>query len=97
MPGAADSPGRDAAESLSLDAVRFLASDPDRLQRFLDLTGIAPEMLRARLGDAAFLAGVLDYLLGDEALLIEFAEWAPAPPEAIAQARRALGQWPADT
>lgn len=86
----------EAAEALALTVVRFLASEPDRLQRFLDLTGLDVDHLRARLTDQQFLAGVLDHLLGDEALLTEFAGWAGLEPTAIGQARRALGGWRPD-
>jgi len=46
-------------------AIQFLALEADRLWRFLDLTGTAPDALRARLAEPAFLAGVLDHLLAD--------------------------------
>ncbi len=71
--------------------MQWLASDQDRLQRFMDLSGIAPDALRARLGEPAFLVGVLDHLLGDERLLMDFADWSAQPPTAIGAARRAIG------
>lgn len=88
MPGTTE---RDAAEALALSAIQFLASDQDRLQRFLDLSGVLPDALRARLGNPEFQVGVLDHLLGDERLLLEFAAWAALAPEAVGAARRALG------
>lgn len=96
MPGAADARAVEAAEALALTAVQFLASDPDRLQRFLDLTGMQPDRLPTQLADQGFLAGVLDHLLGDEALLTEFAGWAELEPTLIARARRALAGWRPD-
>lgn len=96
MPGAADASTVEAAEALALTAVQFLASEPDRLQRFLDLTGMQPDRLRAHLTDQGFLAGVLDHLLGDEALLTEFAGWAELEPTVVGRARRALGGWRSD-
>lgn len=94
MPTSRRTPGpAEAPEALALSTVQFIASEGDRLQRFLDLSGIAPESLRLRLGEPAFLAGVLDYLLGDEALLLEFAHWASLAPSEIAAARRSLGGW----
>ena len=77
---------RHAAEALALSAMQWLASDQDRLQRFMDLSGIAPDALRARLGEPAFLVGVLDHLL-----LRDFADWSAQPPTAIGAARRAIG------
>lgn len=78
----------EAAQGLALSAVQYLALDRDRLQRFMDLTGAGPDSLRERLADAGFLAGVLDHLLGDEALLLDFVGWAGLPPESVAEARR---------
>jgi hypothetical protein len=77
-------------ETLALQALAFLAGDDDRLQRFLGLTGIDPGMLRDIARDPAGLGSVLDYLLGWEPLLLEFAEAHELPPESIARARRKL-------
>ena len=82
--------GAEAAEALALAAVQFLALEAERLQRFLDLTGLAPDLLRARLAEPAFLAGVLDHLLGDEPLLLDFASWAEIDPGAVAEAKHRL-------
>lgn len=82
---------RQKAETLALGAVEFLAMDLDRLRRFLDLSGTTPVVLRERLGEPAFLVGVLDHLLGDEKLLLEFAGWAGIAPDEIARARRIIG------
>ena len=78
------------AEVLGLQALAFLAEDDDRLQRFLGLTGIQPESLREIASDPAGLGAVLDYLLGWEPLLLEFAAAHALPPESIAAARRKL-------
>lgn len=87
----------EAAEALALSAVQFIAADDDRLQRFMNLCGVAPESLRSRLHEPAFLAGVLDYLLGDEPLLIAFAEWMDIDPGRIGAARRSFAAGDADS
>jgi len=79
-----------AAELLAVDALTFLAGRPEALGRFLALTGVGPHSLRAAAADPAFLAGVLDHVLADEALLVAFAEAADLRPERVAEARRAL-------
>ena len=81
----------EAAELLAVDALSFLAITPDALGRFLALSGIGPTMLRAAAAEPAFLAGVLDFFLSDERLLVSYAEQAGIPTTRIAQARRALG------
>ncbi|WP_421724651.1 DUF3572 domain-containing protein [Bauldia sp.] len=79
------------AESLAVSALAYLADSPDDLSRFLALTGLTPDMVRDAAGEPGFLVGVLDYLLGDERLLMAFAEDAGVPPETIADVRRRIG------
>lgn len=81
---------RDGAEALALRALAFLADDPERLGRFLALSGIGPGELRSRAADPALLGGVLDHLLADERLLIAFIEASGLKPEEPARARRHL-------
>jgi hypothetical protein len=80
----------EAAEALALRALAFLAEDPERLGRFLALTGLGPAELRMRAADPELLGGVLDHLLGDERLLMAFAEAREIRPEEVARARRVL-------
>ncbi len=80
----------DSARSVAVSALAFIASDADRLNRFLSLTGLGPDNLRTAAADPAFLGSVLDYLAGDEALLVEFAADAGVKPEAVARAHAAL-------
>jgi len=80
-----------AAELLAVNALTFLAGRPEALGRFLALSGVGPHSLRDAAADPAFLAGVLDHLLGDEALLVAYAAAADVRPERVAEARRALG------
>ena len=77
-------------EALAVRALGYLAADGDRLGRFLALTGIAPADIRAAAAQPGFLAGVLDYLLADEALLLAFGADSGIAPEAIGDARRRL-------
>jgi hypothetical protein len=78
-------------ESLAIAALGFLAGDPERLDRFLALTGIDPGGVREAAGQPDFLGSVLDYFLADEALLLAFAANARHRPESIAAARARLG------
>ena len=78
------------AESLAIQALAFLAAEPERLGRFLAVTGIGPEGIRAAAREPQFLAGVLDYLTRDEGLLIEFATQMAMDPADVARAYAAL-------
>ena len=80
----------DSARSLAVSALAFIAADPDRLNRFLSLTGLGPDNLRTAAADPAFLGSVLDYLVGDEELMVDFAANAGLKPEAVARAHAAL-------
>ena len=80
----------DSARSLAVSALAFIAADSDRLNRFLSLTGLGPDNLRTAAADPAFLGSVLDYLVGDEGLLVEFAADAGLKPEAVARAHAVL-------
>jgi hypothetical protein len=80
----------DSAQALAVSALGFIASEPDRLNRFLSLTGLGPENLRTAAADAGFLGSVLDYVVGDEHLLVEFAADAGLKPEAVARAQAVL-------
>ncbi len=81
---------QEAAQALALTALAFLLEDPDRAARFCGASGLAGADLAAQLGDAAFLGGVLDFVLEDEALLTEVAAAAGLPPETVIGARRRL-------
>lgn len=73
----------EAAEWVGIHGLSFLASDMPRLGRFLSLTGIGPSDIAANKDDPQFLASVLEYMLGDEPLLLEFAANNSYPPQTI--------------
>jgi Protein of unknown function (DUF3572) len=79
-----------AAEALAVQALNFLAAEPEQLSRFLALSGIGPDSIRAAAAEPGFLAGVLAYLGEDEALLVAFAAEAGVKPSAVDRARTVL-------
>jgi Protein of unknown function (DUF3572) len=81
----------EAAKSLAIQALTYLAEDPERLGRFLTVTGIGPAEIRAASAEPGFLAGVLAYLASDEQLAADFAATASCGPADIARAHEALG------
>ena len=80
----------DRAATISLRVLAFLIEDRTRLQRFLNLTGIAPETLAVMAPETNFQASVLEYLLGDEPLLLEFCGKEEINPSQPAKALRVL-------
>jgi Protein of unknown function (DUF3572) len=86
-----------AAEQLAIAALGFIAAEPERLGRFLAMTGIGPESIRDAAREPHFLAGVLDHVAGDERLLIAFAAESGIDPDAVMRARDMLvGHWARD-
>jgi len=85
---------QDGAAAIAIAALAFIASEPERLGRFLALTGIGPESIREAAREPHFLLGVLDHLAGDEALLIAFANENGIDPEQVASAREVLAGSP---
>ena len=83
-------PGREDAEALALQALAFVATDPAALNRLVAESGLAPTALGDAARDAAFLGGVLDFLLQDEALLLAFCAAEAIAPERPLAARRHL-------
>jgi Protein of unknown function (DUF3572) len=90
-PGKVDRQARqDAAAALAIEALGYLAGDPEHLERFLALSGISPGDIRIAAREPGFLAGVLDYIAGEEDLLRAVATHADVAPEELDAARQAL-------
>ena len=81
---------REVAEIVAIQALSFVAGDPERLGMFLAETGIGPETLRSAAADPRFLAGVLDFVLRDDATVKAFAAASELDPTTIAAAREVL-------
>jgi hypothetical protein len=82
------------AADTGIAALAFIAEDPARLSRFLDISGLGPHNLRQAAAEATFLGAVLEYVASDEKLLIAFADNNNLGPEAILRARDALAGRP---
>jgi hypothetical protein len=81
---------RETAEMLAIQALSYIAQEPERLSRFLAVTGLEAQSLRDAAREPNFLRGVLDHLAGDERLLTEFAAQLELTPETVTRARNAL-------
>lgn len=78
------------AQGIATEALVQLSKDPEQIGRFLAFSGIGPEMIREAAGEPGFLAGVLEFYMMDEALLLAFCENAGLRPTMMAAARFAL-------
>jgi Protein of unknown function (DUF3572) len=79
--------------ALALDALASTLGDSRRAQRFLDLTGIGTEELRARAGEPALLAALIRFLEAHEPDLIAVADELGISPAQLVDARREIEGW----
>jgi hypothetical protein len=77
-------------ETLALMSLAHIAGDEALFARFFALSGLDQAGLKGRAADPAVLGGVLDFVLGDERLVLALAQNFDVPPETFAQARRRL-------
>jgi Protein of unknown function (DUF3572) len=83
---------REVAEIVAVQALSFLAGNPELLGKFLAESGIGPESLRSAASDPGFLIHVLDFVLRDDETVKAFAKSAELHPTNIMAAREVLGE-----
>lgn len=81
---------QEAAETLALTALAWIAGQDDLLGTFLGASGMAQDDLRRAAADPAVLGAVLDFLLMDDAWVMGFCRAEGLPFTAPMQARAAL-------
>ncbi|PKP89435.1 MAG: DUF3572 domain-containing protein [Alphaproteobacteria bacterium HGW-Alphaproteobacteria-14] len=77
-------------QALALAALGWVLEGEDRAARYLDLTGLDPDTLRAGLGDPAILASAIEFLTNHEPDLIRAAEALAVTPEELVAAKDLL-------
>lgn len=75
---------------IGVAGLSYLVSEPERIGRFLAITGLGPENVRAAARDPSFLPALLDYLLANEAELVAFAQEMNVDPGSVQKARDLL-------
>lgn len=78
------------AQALALTALAATLTDERRARRFLDLTGIGTDELRARAGEARLLCALLAFLEAHEPDLLSVSEEMGVKPETLVAAHRQL-------
>jgi len=78
------------AEALALAALAATLTDERRARRFLDLTGLDADELRARAGERSLLAATLAFLENHEPDLVAVAQVIGTTPESLVAARAEL-------
>ena len=76
--------------TLALAAIGWVLQEDDRAGRYLELTGLDPDSLRAGLDDRRILNSVLEFLSNHEPDLIRAAEALAVTPEELIAAHEEL-------
>ena len=79
------------AETIALNALGFLADSPNGLERLMEQSGLDSTTIRQRAADRDFLGAVLDFLMSNEELLIDFCQTTQTEPHAVQMANHVLG------
>ena len=66
--------GRDSAETIGAQALGWLAGDAERINGFLNLSGLSPQELMAQASDPRVLGAVLDYLMTEDQMVMAFCD-----------------------
>jgi len=80
----------EGAEALAAEALAHIATEPRIILRFLGLTGLSVDRLRAEADSPAILTAVLSYLLEDESLLLAFTAMTGRDPARVREAHNLL-------
>ncbi|WP_416899807.1 MAG: DUF3572 domain-containing protein [Minwuia sp.] len=75
---------------MALNAVQHIAADEHLLSAFVQQAGVTPAEVRDRIMEPEFQAGVMDFIMGDEQLALDFCAAFGHPPESLKAVRRAL-------
>jgi hypothetical protein len=81
----------ESAQTLALKALGFLVNSDGALERLMELSGLDAQTVKARADEPDFLASLLDFLLSDEALLVDFCHDESIDPKQVHLARHLLG------
>jgi len=81
---------REIAETVALQALGWLAGNEELLPVFLGTTGAGEDDLRERAGDPEFLGSLLDFLMMNDAWVVEFCDAHALGYDQPMQARAAL-------
>ncbi len=78
------------AETIALQGLAFLAKHEELLSQFVTQSGLSISELKKRAQDPELLGGVLDLILEDDKILLDFCNGASLSPETLMKARAAL-------
>lgn len=80
----------DHAATIALKGLAHLVNSSADLDRFLNLSGVDQGTLRERADEPEFLVSVLDFMLANEQVLVDFCTDSQTNVRAVHMARHAL-------
>jgi hypothetical protein len=80
----------DDAATVALKGLAYLVNFDAGLNRFLDISGLDRDTMRARADEPDFLVALLDFMLTDEELLLGFCDEASVDVRTVHMARHVL-------
>lgn len=78
------------AEIRALSVLGWMVTNEELLPVFLGATGADESDLRGRAGESEFLGSVLDFLMMDDAWVVEYCDGEGLPYDTLMRARQAL-------
>ncbi|WP_299598056.1 DUF3572 domain-containing protein [uncultured Tateyamaria sp.] len=81
---------QESAEVVGLQAIAWMVGNEELLPVFLGATGVSEADMRAGVGDPAFLGGLLDFIMMDDAWVAEFCDAQGLTYDTPMRARTAL-------
>jgi hypothetical protein len=82
----------DEAETIALNALGFLADSPNGLELLMHQSGLDLSTIRKRAADREFMVAVLDFLMANEALLVDFCQSTQTEPQTVQMANYVLSR-----
>lgn len=86
-----DSLTKERAETLALQGLGFLATQPEELERFLRSSGLELEELRTRASDPDILRAILEFILADDTRVTGLCQELEIEPRDLHAANHVLG------
>ena len=80
----------DQAATVALKGLAWLVNFDDELNRFLELSGLDRIDVRDRANEPEFLVSLLDFLLANEGLLVDFCQDTSIEARSVHTARHVL-------
>jgi hypothetical protein len=81
---------QELAQTIALQAITFICADEQRMNTLFSQSGLGLNELKSSISQPDFQAGILDFLLSFEDILLDFAAQHNMKPEDIVRARQAL-------